>query len=92
MTLFFKRLVLSVLLIESILFCVLYYFGPNGMHILSSLRAQKVDILTDIDSLKGDIAQIKQELEYSQSAFYKEKMARERLQMKKNNEIVLFKT
>lgn len=92
MTLFFKRLVLSVLLIESILFCVLYWFGPNGMHILSSLQAQKVYILADIENLKNDIAQIKQDLEYSQSSFYKEKMARERLQMKKNNEIVFFKT
>lgn len=92
MTLFFKRLVLSVLLIESIFFCVLYCFGPNGMHILSSLRAQKVYILADIENLKRDIVQIKQELEYSQGDFYKEKMARERLQMKKNNEIVFFKT
>lgn len=91
MTIFARKLITFGFCFEVIIFCLLYYFGPNGIHIISELTQQKkalgqdvVIITQEIQGLEGDIARAK-------TPFAKEKIARERLYMKKNNETVFFK-
>lgn len=88
---FLKKLVFFVLFFEGILFLVLYCFGPNGLHVVSSLQDQKSHINKEIIHLRSEIEALRQDIAFVITDFAKEKMARERLLMKKNNETVYFK-
>lgn len=90
MTLFVKKIILSVLFFEVMLFLMLYYFGPNGLHILNNLQVQKKSIVYDIAQLIKDIDCIEEKIQDNRSDFAKERIARERLLMKKENEIIYF--
>ncbi len=90
MTLFIKRAVIFIVIFETILFYVLYCFGPNGIHIRSSLQIQKDQVVQDIMNLEQDIEKLQQEIQESKTDFSKEKIAREKLLMKKDNEMIFF--
>ena len=86
-----NKLLFMIITFEGILFLLLYFFGPNGSHLLSELSLQKVKEQEAIVLLERKIDQLQQELKFSQSSFAKEKFARERLLMKKENEKIYFK-
>lgn len=88
---FLKKLLLGALLFEVILFFMLYYFGPNGYHLFSGLIQQKIVLYEQIKKIQSDIDTLEQKIRISQTAFAKERVARERLFMKKDDEIVYFK-
>lgn len=92
MTLFFRKLLLFFLFFETILFLMLYCFGPNGLHVLSGLTSQTHQIIQGIEELQQEVQQLHTKIAESKSDFAKEKIARERLLMKKENETVYFKS
>ena len=91
MTHFVKKLLLIALLFEVILFLMLYCFGPNGYHVLLGLNTQKQVLAQEVKQLYHDITTLEENIRISQTPFAKEAIARERLFMKRDNEIVYLK-
>lgn len=91
MTPFVKKILLSALLFEAILFLMLYCFGPNGRHIMIDLSGQKILLHSEIEELRQDVKNLQHKIQIAQTDFAKEIIARERLLMKKDNETVYFR-
>lgn len=77
--------------VEIILFAYLYLFGPHGMRALMNIEQEKnqlncevTDLQTQVHSLEATIAQ------WDVHPFYKEKIAREQLQMAGKNEEIYY--
>ena len=92
MVFFIRKLLTFVLLFETILFLVLYCFGPNGIHLFFKLKDQKAVVEQEIKNLSVQVRELEEKVALSKQDFYKEKIARERLLMKKDKEEVYFKS
>ena len=87
-----KQLCLRVFFgIEIVLFAYMYLFGPHGMRALMNieqdtvqLNSEVTDLQTQVHSLEFTIAQ------WDVHPFYKEKIAREQLQMAGKNEEIYY--
>ena len=87
-----KKLFLrAFFVVEVFLFVLFYLFGAHGLRALRSHEEKNKQIQHEIQQLTSEIKQMREELAAWQSdSFYKEKYARERLQMaRKNEEIYL---
>lgn len=91
MTPFVKKILFSALLFEILLFCMLYFFGPNGRHVVVDLLGQKVLLHLEIKKLQENIIDLQKKINLAETDFAKEAIARERLLMKKDNEIIYFR-
>lgn len=87
-----KKMLMKVLLVcEMAVFGHIYFFGSNG---ITSLQAQKKvveDLKSDIMILNGEIAQLEKEIfAWQTDDFYKEKVAREQLQMARKGDELFY--
>ena len=85
-----RRLLVYGVGVEILFFVLLYYRGPNGTNILSRLALEKDTIVHEIATIQKEVHMLDQRIKESHTSFAKEKIARERLHMKKNNETVYF--
>lgn len=88
-----KRIVLRLfLLLEVVVFGHIYLFGNNGLHSLTKLKQETKLFEQEIHQLAEEVESLEVEIEkWNSNDFYKEKIAREQLQMaRKNDEIYLF--
>jgi cell division protein FtsB len=78
-----KRTILRVFFgLELVAFTGIYFFGPHGKQRLWQLNQENVTIIAQIDSLKADVHTLEQHIvQWNTHPFYKEKIAREQLQM-----------
>lgn len=90
MTLFMRRLLIYGLCAEILLFFLLYYFGSNGTHLISKLALEKNQFIHEIENLQHEVNELDQKIQQARTSFAKEKMARERLHMKKKDEKIYF--
>lgn len=90
MTLLMRRILLYGFIVEVILFFLLYYFGSNGKPVLIKLLEETKEVGQEITVLQSEINQLNHAIQDGKSSFAKEKIARERLHMKKDKEIVYF--
>lgn len=90
MTLFMRRLLLYGVCAEIILFFLLYYFGSNGTHVLAKLALEKKQLIEEIELFQREVDQLDQKIKQARTPFAKEKIARERLLMKKKDEKIYF--
>ena len=84
MTLFMRRLLVYGVVAEILFFVLLYYFGPNGTVVLSRLALEKDIVTREIATIRQEVSELNQKIKESHTSFAKEKIARERLHMKKN--------
>lgn len=87
-----KQLLLRIfLLVEVIGFIALYFFSPYGLK-AHDKEQKKIRLLDkDLDKLTNDIIIIEKEIqEIKCHDFYKEKIAREELQMSYPNETIYY--
>ena len=85
-----KRMMLRLfLLLEVVVFGYIYLFGNNGLHILTQRRQEALVLEQEIQQLACQIEVFEAEIdEWDANDFYKEKIAREQLQMaRKDDEI-----
>jgi len=76
------RTVLLLLMIELTLFISYYCFGKQGLKSLQVLKIKSASLKHETCLLKEEINQLEKEIESWQNRpFYKEKFAREHLQM-----------
>ena len=92
MTFFVRRCLLLFIVGELFVFFMLYCFGPKGLKTFYDISSMQSQTRSDILTLQQEIAALKQEIVLNQTDFAKEKIARERLLMKKDGETVYFKT
>lgn len=92
MTFFVRRCLLLFMIAELFIFFVIYCFGPKGLKTLYNIGHVQLQVRNDICKLQQDIETLKKEIGRNQTDFVQEKIARERLLMKKNDEMVYFKT
>lgn len=87
-----KKLCLRLLLVvEMVGFGYLYFFGNNGMQTLEKQRATVVGLQKNIVVLKGEIDQLEHEIyAWQTDDFYKEKVAREQLQMARKGDEIFY--
>jgi cell division protein FtsB len=80
----FSRLVLFG---QIIVFTIFYMWGAQGIQAIYAMRHENVEINKNIAALKNEIAQLEQDInQWSEYSFYKEKIAREQLQMARSDE------
>ena len=91
MTFFVRRCLLIFMIFELLIFCVVYCFGPKGLKTLWDVEHMCIQVDKDIVLLHKEIESLQIDIAQNQTSFAKEKIARERLLMKKDDEIVYFK-
>lgn len=91
MTFFIRRCLIWFVSFELLIFFVIYCFGPKSLKSLYDIKKLQVITSAEIVILQQDNELLKAEIINNQTDFAKEKIARERLLMKKNDEIIYFK-
>jgi cell division protein FtsB len=85
---FFMRM---VLITEMTAFGYLYFFGNNGIVVLRNNRDMVVGLEKDISQLKDEVSRLEQEIyAWETDDFYKEKVAREQLQMARKGDELFY--
>ena len=87
-----KRILLPLLLvIEGSVFAYVYLHGNNGVYALQRLCNENRGIEQKIDQLSHQVAQLEHEItEWETNDFYKEKVAREQLQMSRKDDEIYY--
>ena len=91
MTFFVRRCLILFLWFELLIFFVIYCFGPKSLKSLYDIKSAQTATENEITALKKEIEILKVDIARNQTDFAKEKIARERLLMKKNDETIYFK-
>ena len=80
-----------LLLVEMAGFGYLYVYGANGMQVLAQQREVVVELERNVIALKGDIEKLEEEMyAWQTDDFYKEKVAREQLQMARKGDELFY--
>ena len=75
--------------LEILLFCWVYLLGPHGIQILWCMRQENEQALCELNEISGQVKVLGDEIAaWGAHAFYKEKVAREQLQMARADDIV----
>ncbi|HEX4068844.1 MAG TPA: septum formation initiator family protein [Candidatus Babeliales bacterium] len=86
-----KMLMKIVLACEMTAFGYIYFFGSNGIASLQNQKKVVVDLKKDILVLDGEIVQLEKEIyAWQTDDFYKEKVAREQLQMARKGDELFY--
>lgn len=78
-----KKIVLRVFFVSEIaVFLFFYFLGAQGLSQLHAYKQQNVFLQKDIESLEKEVSDLRGSIaEWQEHPFYKEKFAREELQM-----------
>lgn len=87
-----KRIISRLLFaLELLIFGWVYLFGVHGFYHLLELRNEADQVGQKLVCKKTDIDMIKEQIiAWNVHSFYKEKMAREQLQMARSNELIYY--
>jgi cell division protein FtsB len=87
-----KRMVVRVLFVsELVLFIFLYLFGPYGMHTFEHIKHETAQWHEKQSVLRAHIEHIQRDItQWETESFYKEKEAREHLQMAREHEKIYY--
>lgn len=83
------RLLKLFLYIECLIFAFLYIAGTNGLQALKQLKRENRALSQDIKQVLQEVSTLQNEIaDWHKYPYYKEKIAREQLQMMRKNEII----
>lgn len=87
-----KRALLRIFFALEIVACAFFYlFGAQGLRTLSHMKQENQQLAGRINSMRESIKEIEMEIALWQTNdFYKEKKAREQLQMARTDDIVYY--
>ena len=87
-----KRHMLRIFfMFEIFIFVAIYFFSAQGLRVLQGMQKENEHVYEEVAYLKNEIAILEQEVaEWESNSFYKEKIAREELQMAKKGDEVYF--
>lgn len=78
------------LVFEVGIFLIMYSFGPKSIKTLYDVYHQKVEIQEEIALLRAENNELLHSIGLHRGLFYREKIAREQLLMKRDDETVYF--
>lgn len=82
-----KKFLRIFLLVEIIIFASVYFFGKNGYQLIKEINKKNLKIESEILKLKKEINDLELQInQWNKDPYYKEKIAREKLQMAKQSE------
>ena len=80
-----------LLLVEMAGFGYLYVYGINGMQVLAQQRETVINLEKNVIELKSEIEKLEEEIyAWQTDDFYKEKVAREQLQMARKGDELFY--
>ena len=86
-----RHLLRLFFLLEIIIFIGIYLFSAQGLQVLWGMKKDNLQVKVNIASLQNEIVELEEEVqEWQSNSFYKEKIAREELQMAKTGDEVYF--
>jgi len=86
-----KTIVNVFLLSEMVCFIYLYLLGTNGIKILQNQRLMVYELRKELELAEKEVKQLQEELYVWQTDdFYKEKVAREQLQMARKDDKLFY--
>lgn len=87
-----KQLLLRVFFgAELLVFAGIYMFGPHGVKCLWHMKQENKQLEVEVAVLGTEIAVLEQKIvQWNTNPFYKEKFAREQLQMAKKDELIYY--
>ena len=86
MTFLVKKIVVLFITFEFFLFIMIYCFGPKGLTTLYDVQRQKKSLECSIVELESSIKKLQADIAQWSTDFAKEKIAREKLLMKRDDE------
>lgn len=88
-----KKIVRSLVCLQLVAYAGFYYYGDQGLRQINQMKMANVGAGQRAAAVEQEIATYEHELaQWNDSAFYKEKMAREQLQMARSTDIVFYLT
>ena len=87
-----KQIVMrTILMVEMVVFVHLYIFGKNGLQLLQVQKKQLQELQATAQTLHNDVELLEQEIfAWETNDFYKEKIAREQLQMARKDDKLFY--
>lgn len=87
-----KQSILRIFFVlEIIVFVCVYVLGAHGVQLMLQLKHENKQLTQEITHLKTMLNTLEEELiAWNATSFYKEKFAREQLQMAREREIIFF--
>lgn len=87
-----KRHMLRIFfMFEIVIFVGIYFFSAQGLRVLQGMQTENEQVYEEITYLKDEIAVLEEQVaDWEHNSFYKEKIAREELQMAKKGDEVYF--
>jgi cell division protein FtsB len=89
---YIKKTFIKILFFAEIIVCGhLYLFGNNGITTLQNQKNIVINLKQEITQLQNNIIQLKEEIHtWNNDDFYKEKIAREQLQMARKGDELFY--
>jgi cell division protein FtsB len=85
------RLLVIGLICELALLSYFYCYGRQGYHVYQYKCLRNTELLGSINSINSEITQLENDVEvWKTDAFCKEKVAREKLQMARKDDLIYF--
>jgi len=84
-------LIRTVLILEMGAFAHMYVFGKNGLQVLHVQKKQLQELQKTVDQLQKDVSFVEEDISaWEMHDFYKEKIAREQLQMARKGDKLFY--
>lgn len=72
----------TILIVEVLIFAGFYFFGSHGLKALHQHQREAVELNKELEQLKGEVQELKTAIhEWTAFPWYREKIAREELQL-----------
>ncbi|TET06064.1 hypothetical protein E3J79_03330 [Candidatus Dependentiae bacterium] len=87
-----RRRVLRFLFVaEIVLFVTFYLFGSNSIQRLLELQSEQKELDMQLQNVKANVSYLNEQIElWNESSFFKEKVAREQLQMAREDDEIYY--
>ena len=91
MKIYKKTIFRMFFVIEIFIFVGVYLFGGNGLQYLACLKKENYKLYDQVVALKHEIVKLEKDIvDWNSNDFYKEKIAREKLQMARKGDQIYF--
>lgn len=78
-------------IIEILAFSFTFLFGTKGVNVLMKINHENNDLVSEIDLLKNELKDIQTQIkEFQNDPFYKEEIARTKLQLSKEGDEIYY--
>ena len=86
-----KHVLRTFFFIEILVFVAMYLFSSQGLRVLRSMKKENKKVADAVGVLRSEIKELEGKVaEWENNSYYKEKIAREELQMARDNDEVYF--